>query len=188
MCGNLWPMAKGLELDNKRGAADSARARLAKNVRLLLAREGWNQLDLARAAGLSQGMISQLLAGERGVRLSTLDRVAGALRVDVGDLFAPIPQRSSNDVGGLDATVRSMISRMSRVTDLGEGAAVRASTGRKILVDPEELHEIGLAIGRAIVEATGNLQTRDNLRVTTHPDDVGGPARAGRVGGGPRTD
>jgi transcriptional regulator with XRE-family HTH domain len=153
--------------------SDSARTRLARNVRLLLAREGWNQLELAQSAGLSQGMISQLLAGEKGVRLSTLDRVAAALHVDVGALFAPIPSGLSLDSDGLDTAVRSAVARMTLVPEAGDAAAATRSS-RAVLIDPDELREIGLAIGRAIVEATQHVASTGGMNVErTNDDDVG---------------
>jgi len=136
----------------------SARARLARNVRLLLAKEGWNQVDLARRTGLSQGMISQLLAGEKGVRLSTLDKVADALGVDVGVLFASNPPGTALAASELQSAIRLALSGAARPAST-EGAA---EGGRKILVDPEELREIGFAIGYAIVEATQHQKGRSD--------------------------
>jgi transcriptional regulator with XRE-family HTH domain len=133
----------------------SARARLARNVRLLLAKNAWNQLDLARRTGLSQGMISQLLAGEKGVRLSTLDKVANALGVDIGDLFASHPTGTPLGASELQSAMRSAVSRAA-----GSASEGAADGGRKILVDPEELREIGFAIGYAIVEATQHQNRR----------------------------
>jgi transcriptional regulator with XRE-family HTH domain len=145
----------------------SARSRLARNVRLLLAREGWNQLDLARKAGLSQGMISQLLAGEKGVRLSTLDKVAHALQVDVGDLFAPTPPGTSIHSGDLHSAVRSAVAGMSNLVQANAPQEGRDS--RKILVDPEELREIGFAIGCAIVEAVRRQEPREDRKAASRP-------------------
>ncbi len=164
-------MGKQRTIRKEEARVDSARARLARNVRLLLAREGWNQLDLATRAGLSQGMISQLLAGEKGVRLSTLDRVAAALQVDVGALFAPVQSGISFDSEGLDTAVRSAVARMTDGSSQGEPSSA-ARSARRVLVDPDELREIGLAIGRAIVEATQG----------SAPDDTTKKADAARRG------
>jgi transcriptional regulator with XRE-family HTH domain len=151
-------MARRQTKESERSNLNSARSRLARNVRLLLAQDGWNQLDLAREAGLSQGMISQLLAGQKGVRLSTLDRVAAALRVDVGALFSPAVPNRTIDAGSLDAAVRSAMVRISHGAESDSpGADHRGSL--TVGVDPDELREIGLAIGRAIVEATRGLGT-----------------------------
>ena len=53
----------------------------------LLAQRGMSQLDLARAIGRSQPLVSQFLKGTRMVSMDTLDKIAVALRVEVADLF-----------------------------------------------------------------------------------------------------
>ncbi len=138
----------------------SARQRLARNVRLLLAKEGWNQVDRSRRAGLSQGMISQLLAGEKGVRLSTLDKVAAALNVDVSDLFSPTPAVSGPSISGLQAAMRSALSGAGGSSPSGGALSADPAARTKIVIDPEELRAIGFAIGYAIVEATQNRQAQ----------------------------
>jgi transcriptional regulator with XRE-family HTH domain len=154
--------------DGDKSNLNSARSRLARNVRLLLAQDGWNQLDLAREAGLSQSMISQLLAGEKGVRLSTLDRVANALGVDVGALFSPVAPNTIVHTGSLDAAVRSAMTRVSHDSESVRGTAGERDS-RPFGVHPDELREIGFAIGRAIVEATRGLETSDRIPVRSRP-------------------
>ena len=61
--------------------------RLAPRVMALLAQRGMSQLDLARAIGRSQPLVSQFLKGTRMVSMDTLDKIAVALRVEVADLF-----------------------------------------------------------------------------------------------------
>ncbi len=62
--------------------------------RLRQARE-WNQTELAFHAGLAPSVISQIENGKRSPNASTLEKLAKALGVSVGDLFpkiqAPLP-------------------------------------------------------------------------------------------------
>ena len=62
--------------------------------RLRLARE-WNQTELAFHAGLAPSVISEIENGKRDPSARTLRKLAGALEVDVADLFpkgqAPLP-------------------------------------------------------------------------------------------------
>lgn len=56
-------------------------------VRDIRKQRGMTQEDLAYAAGITQGMVSQIENGRR-VRLDTLEAVASALKVDLGALFS----------------------------------------------------------------------------------------------------
>src|SRR5829696_9963048 len=62
--------------------------------RLRLAR-GWNQTELAFHAGLAPSVISQIENGKRNPSARTLEKLATALDIEVGDLFpkaqAPLP-------------------------------------------------------------------------------------------------
>ena len=91
------------------------------------------------------------------------DRVAAALRVDVSTLFAPLSPALNLDSSALDSAVRSAVARVAH-----DDRSASAGSSRAVLIDPEELREIGLAIGRAIVEATRHIAT-------------GGPLTSGRI-------
>ncbi len=56
-------------------------------VRELRRRKGWSQQDLAGASGVGQDTISSLELGRHQPRPSTLRKIAGALGVEVADLF-----------------------------------------------------------------------------------------------------
>lgn len=64
--------------------------RFAKNLRKARMALGWTQEELASAAGLHITAISMLERAEREPRLSTVVRVASALQMDPGKLFAGI--------------------------------------------------------------------------------------------------
>ncbi len=60
---------------------------LARNVTSARHRAGMTQLELARAADLSRATIHLVEAGICDPRLSTITRLADALRVDAWDLL-----------------------------------------------------------------------------------------------------
>jgi DNA-binding XRE family transcriptional regulator len=61
---------------------------LAQNVTSARRRAGLTQLQLAQAAELSRATVHLIEAGICDPRLSTITRLAGALRVDTLDLLA----------------------------------------------------------------------------------------------------
>jgi transcriptional regulator with XRE-family HTH domain len=73
-----------------RGTARSDRKALAHNVRKLRQDRDWSQERLAAEAGdLRQGLMSDIELGKANPTLTTLESIAGALGVSVGELFAP---------------------------------------------------------------------------------------------------
>lgn len=67
-----------------------------EEVRRLREGKGWNQTELAYHAGLAPSVISQIENGKRSPSARTLEKLAGALDVSVGELFpgkaqAPLP-------------------------------------------------------------------------------------------------
>ncbi|MFN8052799.1 MAG: helix-turn-helix transcriptional regulator [Acidimicrobiales bacterium] len=56
---------------------------------------GFSQAELSRRAGISQGHISQIEAGQKRPRPATIVRLADVLGVPLGSLLAP-------DTGDLD--------------------------------------------------------------------------------------
>lgn len=61
----------------------SARSRLAKNIRALRARDGLSQEALADLVGLHRTYIGSVERSERNVSLDNIERIAGALNVDI---------------------------------------------------------------------------------------------------------
>ena len=58
---------------------------IGPKVKDLRDRRGINQVDLARAAGVGQSLISKIENGTASPSLKTLIRIADALGVDVGE-------------------------------------------------------------------------------------------------------
>jgi transcriptional regulator with XRE-family HTH domain len=61
---------------------------LARNVRRLRQRKSWSQHDLANEAGVRQALVSSIESRHANPTLESLDKVASALDVAVGDLLA----------------------------------------------------------------------------------------------------
>ena len=57
-------------------------------VRLARTRRGWTQAQLAAAAKLDAGHVSQIETGQRDVALSTQERLADALEIPLAELVA----------------------------------------------------------------------------------------------------
>lgn len=63
--------------------------RIGLQIRALRARHGLSQKQLATLTGLAVPALSRIENGRRDVKLSTLLRLAEALRADVATLLAP---------------------------------------------------------------------------------------------------
>jgi ribosome-binding protein aMBF1 (putative translation factor) len=74
--------------DRQTGALDAYKAtrlasELGRAVRELREQRGWTQLDLARAAGMTQSAVARFEAGGTVPTLPVLDRLAQALDADL---------------------------------------------------------------------------------------------------------
>lgn len=75
----------------------ATRIRVGSNVHRLRRARGLSQERLAELVGNSGKHVGQIERGEVNVGLDVLSRMAGALSVDVGDLFASSPRRRRTD-------------------------------------------------------------------------------------------
>jgi len=66
---------------------NSARSRVAANVRARRKDRGISQEELADLAGLHRTYVGSIERGERNVSIDNIERLAAALRVDVIDLL-----------------------------------------------------------------------------------------------------
>jgi transcriptional regulator with XRE-family HTH domain len=71
-----------------RRSSTTARARLAANLRAARAQLGISQERLAELAGLHRTYVGGIERGERNVSVDNIEKLAGALRLDIADLFA----------------------------------------------------------------------------------------------------
>ena len=66
----------------------SARARPAKNLRLLRARDGLSQEALADLVDLHRTYVGSIERSERNVSLDNVEKLASALKVDISELLS----------------------------------------------------------------------------------------------------
>lgn len=66
---------------------DKAALALARNLRVLRARQRWTQEDAAHETGLPLRVYQRIETGECNPTLRTLARMAAGLRVELRDLF-----------------------------------------------------------------------------------------------------
>ena len=66
----------------------SARARLAKNLRLLRARGGLSQEALADLVALHRTYVGSIERSERNVSLDNVEKLATALKIDICELLS----------------------------------------------------------------------------------------------------
>jgi len=61
--------------------------RLAMRVKEERERRGWTQEQLAEKAGISRGFLARLETARHDPKLSTLEKIAKALKVDIAKLL-----------------------------------------------------------------------------------------------------
>lgn len=81
---------------------DTLSARVAEEVRAMLARRGVNKSELARQLGVSHTWVTNRLAGHQEIGLNDLDRIAEVLGVNIADL---LPRSARMGTNGSSATV-----------------------------------------------------------------------------------
>ena len=79
--GNL----AGMTTKNKR---ESARLRLARNIRAFRHSLGISQEELAELSGLHRTYVGSIERGERNISIDNIERLARALQLDVLDILA----------------------------------------------------------------------------------------------------
>lgn len=72
----------------------SARGLLAENIVTLRRRLGWSQEELAYEAGLHRTFVAHVERGSRNIAIDNVEKLAGALNVEVYELLKPRRSRS----------------------------------------------------------------------------------------------
>lgn len=75
-------------MSRRKGHPESARSRLARNLRALRASRGISQEELGDLASLHRTYVGSIERLERNVSLDNIEKLAAALGVDVLDLLA----------------------------------------------------------------------------------------------------
>lgn len=70
------------------GGAGTLEQRIGREVRTLRTRLGLTGAEVARASGVSTGMLSKIETGQISASLGTLDAIAGVLNVSLASIFA----------------------------------------------------------------------------------------------------
>lgn len=78
----------------------SARARLAKNLRLLRARDGLSQESLADLVDLHRTYVGSIERSERNVSLDNVEKLATALKIDICELLSASMTLDKNSTNG----------------------------------------------------------------------------------------
>jgi transcriptional regulator with XRE-family HTH domain len=78
----------------------SARARLAKNLRLLRARDGLSQEALADLVDLHRTYVGSIERSERNVSLDNVEKLATALKIDICELLSESMTFDQNSTNG----------------------------------------------------------------------------------------
>lgn len=69
--------------------SDDLRDNLATNVRFLMADRGWNQVQTAKKAGVSQKSVSNILNRRKDAQLSVIEKLATAFGLSAWHLILP---------------------------------------------------------------------------------------------------
>jgi transcriptional regulator with XRE-family HTH domain len=77
------------------------RALLSQNIKRFRAKLGLSQLDLALQLNISPTFLSDIEKGKKWLSPNTLVRLAGALNIEVYELFKPEMEMSPQDIGGI---------------------------------------------------------------------------------------
>lgn len=106
---------------------DSARARVAFNLRRLRHARGLSQEELAHLARLDRVTIGLIERNTKGVLLATLDDLAAVLKTDVGEFLAPIPPEGLSE----ERPVRRVLPRATRSDSEESGSPPSRRRGPK---------------------------------------------------------
>jgi transcriptional regulator with XRE-family HTH domain len=131
---------------------------LARNIRRLRKERGWSLSELARRTNMTKSIMSLIENGRRHPSTKTLDAIAAAFEVEVGDLFPKARRRSSREAKLVERPRYSFASVIREV----------AGTWRE-LVEEEEL-EFDERIG--FITAMIDLASALRPEHTTLPDSV----------------
>jgi transcriptional regulator with XRE-family HTH domain len=82
-------------------AEEAIRAVLSANLRKLRGRRQWSQMELAEQADISMNFLSEIERGNKWPYPETLQNLAGALGVEVFELFKPEGNQGKGDLEGL---------------------------------------------------------------------------------------
>lgn len=77
---------------------------LGKSLRWLRTRQDRKQYEIAEEAGITKAMLSAYETGKQNPSIETLEKLLGALQVDLLDLHNALRVNQSDDEGGADSS------------------------------------------------------------------------------------
>jgi transcriptional regulator with XRE-family HTH domain len=113
---------------------------VGREIRRLREEKGWTQIELAFRSRLNPSSVNLIESGKRNPSAGSLTKIAGALDVEVGDLF-PKDQLPLDLDKEDEALVRDLIQRV-KADELSVSAALDAMRARGIL-QPRRLRTTG---------------------------------------------
>jgi transcriptional regulator with XRE-family HTH domain len=126
-CDNIDHIMKG----------DHMSGMIAANLRRLMGKRGWQQRDLAEAAGLSEASVCRILAGRQdNPTVQTLRALAKALNVSLVDLMGEGTRGGSGN-GELEETLLSLYNLLppeerSKIVDYAEAIVAKRQRDEKL--------------------------------------------------------
>lgn len=103
----------------------NTRDTLAKNLKMLLQLRGWNQVQLAAKSGVSQRMISSVLAKQSGCSVETADALAQPFGLTGWQLILPNLSEDLVRSGAVASLVDSYMSASPEGRALIDAMALR---------------------------------------------------------------
>lgn len=162
---------------------------LGKEIKRLRKRKGWTQTELAVYAGSSQPTINQIESGARNPSTRTLEKVAGALGVEVRDLFpldqAPLPLEDPDEEALAARRVRAFLGRApseeERIHELDKATEILRGYADRWRMEIDHIEAEGIyPYGRGIEMRVMWERLSDALR-NDGTQDYAGRLEMGRV-------
>jgi transcriptional regulator with XRE-family HTH domain len=98
----LWlPSLFGLIKSSKGGIVKSIRNIVGDRIRELRKQRGLSQEGLGDKAGLHYTYIGAVERGEKNCSIETVEKIAKALKIEIGELFPKVPERTAKDMKAL---------------------------------------------------------------------------------------
>ncbi len=144
----------------------STKPQLGQRVAASRSQLGLSQTDVAKRAGLAASYLSRIENGKIHPTVPTAQKIAGALRVPLGELLGPTPLQQKDQGCPVSAKGVCLIDLIDQKWELHPGEAVERYSSRQIRVmrrftklvregSPELLKSLDVLIG-------GLLEQRSN--------------------------
>ncbi|MDP8953308.1 MAG: helix-turn-helix transcriptional regulator [Actinomycetota bacterium] len=146
---------------------------IGKEVRRLREKKGWSQAQLAVYAGSSQPTVNQIESGKRNPSTRTLEKLAEALDVEVGQLFpkeqASLPFEEADEEALEERRVQAFLaaypSEEERAAHIEHVARLLANYAEDWLLEIRDMEKTGrLTYGKHIVFEAFQERLEESLR------------------------